>query len=39
MHSAKKPESVLPTQIKMKHKDAKPTMSGRYHFIKPAKGW
>ncbi|KAK1606175.1 hypothetical protein QYE76_029848 [Lolium multiflorum] len=29
MHSAKKSESVLPTQIKMKHKDAKPTMSGR----------
>ncbi|KAM0884452.1 hypothetical protein ACQ4PT_030974 [Festuca glaucescens] len=39
MHSAKKSESVLSTPIKMKHKDAKPTMSGRYHFIKPAKGW
>ncbi|KAM0923723.1 hypothetical protein ACQ4PT_005342 [Festuca glaucescens] len=28
MHSAKNSESVLSTPIKMKHKDAKPTMSG-----------
>ncbi|KAM0845295.1 hypothetical protein ACQ4PT_056461 [Festuca glaucescens] len=39
VYPAKKAESLLSTPIKMKQKDAKPTISGRYHLIEPTKSW